>query len=228
MPSPFPGMDPYLENPGWWPDFHHFFISGLSEGLDEILPGRYIAEIEAHEFWLEPDELPAPNVVQLDPISIGFIEIREHPKGGAVTTVEVLSPVTKGGSGRSTYSAIRRKILLDGINLVEVDLLRGGQRPRWSTPPPLFDYCVTVSRADRSPEGEFYGWNLRRALPQLPIPLMSPEPDVLLNVGEVLAKTYERGGYRKKLEYGEVPPGPGMSEDDREWVKQMIRGRAGA
>ena len=29
MPSPFPGMDPYLEDPHGWPDVHHEVISGI-------------------------------------------------------------------------------------------------------------------------------------------------------------------------------------------------------
>ena len=27
MPSPFPGMDPYLEDPSVWMDFHESFIT---------------------------------------------------------------------------------------------------------------------------------------------------------------------------------------------------------
>ncbi|MFN0055331.1 MAG: DUF4058 family protein [Planctomycetales bacterium] len=30
MPSPFPGMDPYLEDPGLWPDVHHAPGPGLT------------------------------------------------------------------------------------------------------------------------------------------------------------------------------------------------------
>ncbi len=29
MPSPFPGMDPYLEPPHLWPDVHHALISAV-------------------------------------------------------------------------------------------------------------------------------------------------------------------------------------------------------
>jgi hypothetical protein len=32
MPSPFPGMDPYLEHPGMWPEVHHRLISAI--GID--------------------------------------------------------------------------------------------------------------------------------------------------------------------------------------------------
>ncbi|MBI3467805.1 MAG: DUF4058 family protein [Planctomycetes bacterium] len=27
MPSPFPGMDPYLETPAEWPGLHHLLIT---------------------------------------------------------------------------------------------------------------------------------------------------------------------------------------------------------
>ena len=33
MPSPFPGMDPYLEYPGLWPDVHHNLISDTQDFL---------------------------------------------------------------------------------------------------------------------------------------------------------------------------------------------------
>ena len=33
MPSPFPGMDPYLENPVLFPDLHDRMIAYLSEAL---------------------------------------------------------------------------------------------------------------------------------------------------------------------------------------------------
>ncbi|MFQ6042589.1 MAG: DUF4058 family protein, partial [Candidatus Poribacteria bacterium] len=43
MPSPFPGMDPYLENPVWWPDFHHSFITYARDALQPGLRPRYRA-----------------------------------------------------------------------------------------------------------------------------------------------------------------------------------------
>ena len=38
MKSPFPGMDPYLEAPGFWGDFHHTFISSWREAIADALP----------------------------------------------------------------------------------------------------------------------------------------------------------------------------------------------
>ncbi|HKI18636.1 MAG TPA: DUF4058 family protein [Isosphaeraceae bacterium] len=37
MPSPFPGMDPYLENPDHWPGIHHNLISGIQGQLSAQL-----------------------------------------------------------------------------------------------------------------------------------------------------------------------------------------------
>jgi hypothetical protein len=46
MPSPFPGMDPYLEDPAFWQDFHSRFINACSEVLSEHLPDGYEARID--------------------------------------------------------------------------------------------------------------------------------------------------------------------------------------
>ncbi len=46
MPSPFPGMDPYLEDPAVWPDFHHRWATILSEELNSQLPAPFYARME--------------------------------------------------------------------------------------------------------------------------------------------------------------------------------------
>lgn len=46
MPSPFPGMDPYLEDPAIWPDFHSRFADEISAVLKAILPRPYYAQLE--------------------------------------------------------------------------------------------------------------------------------------------------------------------------------------
>lgn len=46
MPSPFPGMDPYLEDPAVWPGFHHDLASEIMAGLNRLLLPAYIAKVE--------------------------------------------------------------------------------------------------------------------------------------------------------------------------------------
>src|SRR3954465_3465189 len=45
MPSPFPGMDPYIES--WiWGDFHARLTSAICDQLNPALPKRFIASTE--------------------------------------------------------------------------------------------------------------------------------------------------------------------------------------
>lgn len=46
MPSPFPGMDPYLEQPDVWPDFHARFIANLANEIGRHVRPRYFVRIE--------------------------------------------------------------------------------------------------------------------------------------------------------------------------------------
>src|SRR5687768_1179421 len=46
MQSPLPGMDPYLESPAYWFDFHSRFITYWSDALSDVLPDRYEARID--------------------------------------------------------------------------------------------------------------------------------------------------------------------------------------
>jgi hypothetical protein len=46
MPSPFPGMDPFLEKPSGWPDVHHELISVIRATRNELLRPKYFVQIE--------------------------------------------------------------------------------------------------------------------------------------------------------------------------------------
>jgi hypothetical protein len=46
MPSPFPGMDPYLEDPARWPDVHHELISETRAYLNQRLRPKYFVRVE--------------------------------------------------------------------------------------------------------------------------------------------------------------------------------------
>ncbi|MDV3351891.1 DUF4058 family protein [Leptothoe sp. LEGE 181152] len=46
MPSPLPGMDPSLEHPWSWPNFHHRLITAISISLVPRLQPRYRVVVE--------------------------------------------------------------------------------------------------------------------------------------------------------------------------------------
>ena len=75
MPSPFPGMNPYLERPDVWNDFHDSFIPAAREALAPQLRPRYYVRIEEHLFIHEP---PAD-----ERFPLGRPDLPVHPTTGA-------------------------------------------------------------------------------------------------------------------------------------------------
>ena len=45
MPSPFPGVDPYIEAHDYWQDFHHRFLTYACDAISEVLPRTYFAQL---------------------------------------------------------------------------------------------------------------------------------------------------------------------------------------
>src|SRR5262245_33283918 len=135
MGSFFPGMDPFLEEPALWSDFHSRFINSWADALAEVLPEQYDAYLGAR---VNPD---SPRET--------FIEILHKPDRNLVTVLELLSPANREQPGRTEYLAKRRAILYQMVNLVELDLLRAGRRIPSQVPLPPGDYYYLVARADR-------------------------------------------------------------------------------
>ena len=51
-------------------------------------------------------------------------------------------------------------------------------------------------------------------LPILPIPLLPPDPNVPLDLGQALATIYDRSGYDLRIDYTQRPPAPALSIED--------------
>jgi hypothetical protein len=46
MPSPFPGMNPWLEQAGVWEDFHNLYLNHIRVHLSGIVEPRYVVKLE--------------------------------------------------------------------------------------------------------------------------------------------------------------------------------------
>ncbi|MEM1240663.1 MAG: DUF4058 family protein, partial [Cyanobacteria bacterium P01_H01_bin.26] len=55
MPSPFPGMDPYLEQPTFWASFHSRLIVAIADTLSPQLRPHYFVEVETRTYDDTPD-----------------------------------------------------------------------------------------------------------------------------------------------------------------------------
>ena len=66
MPSPFPGMNPYLEHPALWPGVHQGLIGCMRATLNEMLSPRYVADIGERLYVVQPERDIYPDVVVLE------------------------------------------------------------------------------------------------------------------------------------------------------------------
>jgi len=261
MPSPFPGMDPYLEGPPHWSDFHPTLIQALRELIADQLPPNYFAGVNEDVLMVEPDVLskevqpdvtvirqrssetiaPAnqpdvallesqpviiPNVIRFDPRIETFIEVRHLPDREVVTVVELLSPSNKTGSGRAQYLAKRDSLLREDIHVVELDLIRGGQRLRLERPLPAGHYYAFISRVEDRPDCGVYHWTVRQRPPRIPIPLRAPDADVLVDLAAAIVIAYGRGRYGQIVNYSGAPPPPVFDPADAEWVMRTAAAAA--
>lgn len=55
MPSPFPGMNPYLEHPSLWAGIHHRLITAIANDLAPRLRPKYIVAIEERVYEVNGD-----------------------------------------------------------------------------------------------------------------------------------------------------------------------------
>lgn len=229
MTSPFPGMDPYLESPDIWPDFHHAIAVGMSGELNRNLPRPYYSRISS-----EPE---SPD--KGEPVRHHFVEIRDASRGHKlVTLIEILSPSNKRpGPDRDAYRAKQDEVLASDASLIEIDLLRGGDHvlPDLNLsafvaqiePPP--DYLVLVSRAWKRAAGgvgyEVFPCGLREWLPCLPVPLKEGEDPVPLDLQFVANRAYAGGPYlRGAVDYAK-PPDPPLAPQDAPWAEELLRAR---
>jgi hypothetical protein len=229
MSTPFPGMDPYLETPAHWSDFHASFITYWSDTLLACLPTNYDARIQEKlhfaEVSLPPETPDTLSLVIEEETHERHIEIRHRPDRTLVAVLELLSPANKEEPGRTLYLAKRNALAHQPVHLVELDLLLKGQRLPLNQDLPPGDYYALVSRGDHRPACQVYHWTMRQPLPPIPIPLLPPDPDVWIDLGAVFATTYKRGRYERSVDYT-APPPVSLDSARLAWVMEQTRGGA--
>ncbi len=256
MPSPFPGMNPFLENPNVWEDFHRSLLLHVRDALVPQTGKKYRVRIEERLYLreLSADErffgrsdvhvtlggpraaataspasasaatLAYPLVLPgVDETRERYLEVVDRQSERVVTVLELLSPTNKRGpsdADAAAYLKKRNRLMRSGVHLVEIDLLRAGTRPQPPEAPPS-DYQMLVARTRAPATVEIWSVGLREALPRLPIPLADPDPDVVLDLKEVLERTCDLAGYANEI-YGWNPVPP-LLPKDAAWAEELLR-----
>lgn len=209
MPSPFPGMDPYLESPEIWRDCHLTLVIAMRAQLNAVLPKNYFAAADRYVWIHEPEAEER-----------AFLKIFASKSRRLVTVVELLSPSEKriGNDGKSK----RIDYLTEGVNVVEIDLLRGGIRLPLSQPfPDAAHYYVLIARAAQWPTADAWFFSIRDPFPIVPVPLLPDDSDCSLHLRECLDRAFEEGRYSEELAYN-LPPQPPLNSADSEWATALL------
>jgi len=256
MPSPFPGMDPYLEG-SLWTSVHTQLGVEIQRQLMPLLRPRYIAltnerfviataedeepgaviypdlavaDLPSATAWsASADAAPAPmlaTTVMPRTHSQISVEIRDAGERKLVTDIEILSTASKLYEGRAEYIARRNRLLLSPAHLMEIDLLRIGKRVPMRKPLPDQPYFVLVSRVERRPVTEIWPVSLDMPLPTVPVPLLAGDADVMLDLQRAFSNVYDLAGYELAVDYSRPPEQP-LSPADAAWAKARLESWAG-
>ncbi len=200
--------------------------------LEIIKPDVTIAQDKFARLVGEPRENIA-TAVRVEPVSVSllmpevmrsaYLAIRLQGTHEVVTVIEMLSPThkRKNSDGQREFLAKHHAILQGAAHLVELDLLRGGERIPTSVPLPAGDYFAIVSRTPHRPLAEVWPIALRERLPIIPIPLAGSDPDATLDLQAVFDAVYDRAGYDYLVDYSGEPE-PSLDGEGIAWVKSVL------
>jgi Protein of unknown function (DUF4058) len=249
MPSPLPGMNPFLESSELWSEFHSRMIVAIADALSETLSQDYRVAVEKRVYLSQGEETTLigipdvsitddsklatgavagasePVVVEIplaEEVAERYLEIREVATGRVVTVIELLSPKNKrSGEGRDAYLQKRQRVVMSQTHLVEIDLLRGGV----SLPMvggTKSDYRILISQSSRRPKADLYAFGLRQPIPSITVPLAG-EASVVLDLQLLLHQIYDRARFQMAIDYQQILI-PQLSEADQVWVLTYSKG----
>ena len=113
MPSAFPGVDPYLEHPGLWPDVHHRLIALAGDLLTEQLRPRYYARIE-ERVYISDEYDPGRRVIVPDLAVVRTATGRTTESGGSTSTISEPIEITS--------------LIEDEIHEARIEIIDGADR----------------------------------------------------------------------------------------------------
>ena len=138
MPSPFPGMDPYLESPDWFPCLHDSLIIGILGSLQQRLPESYYAQstqrvyLEASERYVEPDaeilvssRKPPRRILESGGVAIAEVEVTEP--------VEILMESVEYDPFEEPFIEVRRRTGSEVQVVTSIEILSLANKMRGSS-----------------------------------------------------------------------------------------------
>lgn len=252
MPSPFPGMDPYLERPDRWSGVHAALIAVMREALTRQVAPRFFVDSEDNVYILGLDDparplvrpdlyltegtgaddlsrprgrIAAPTVLDLPiPMEIRapYLTVIDTHDQQVVTTIEVLSPINKTPGSKGQRDFLHKR---EHILRSSTHWLEIDLLRAGVRPPGVLqrgEYDAALHRANVPDRLEVWFATLREPLPTIAVPLRPPFDDVPLDLQEALELVYDRYRYDAAIDYAGDPPPPPLREEDAAWARERL------
>ena len=118
MPNPFPGMNPYLESPDFWPEVHHLLIGMIQESLVPQLVPKYRVAIEKRIYEIKGEQsllvgIPVDMSILRNPIS----------RNPTTSNVAVAAPTTAPLKVRLSMSEEVREGYLEVVDMASKEVV---------------------------------------------------------------------------------------------------------
>ncbi len=211
--------------------YHTLDESGLgiagSATKQAIYPDMSVTEIKEAVVPYQTITAPAVELISPMPSEVPLLQvhIRDVAERRLVTVIEILSPANKRGKGFQQYLNKRKDLLTTQTHLLELDLLRGGERlPLQGGQLPPAPYYVFLSRFTKHPFTGVWPIQLRETLPTVPVPLLPPDEDVPLVLQQAIDACFELVEYHEYLlDYNQPPPEPTFESEDQAWIERVTK-----
>jgi len=255
MPSPFPGMDPYLE-PHWhaihtvlvtdtWRLLNRHLPPGLVACVEERVSiesgdaGRVVGRIGPDVRVLAPEGVAGPpRAVVLDapfklepaeePVVERYVSIVDD-EGQLVTVIEFVSPANKRGPGITPFRRNRTDLLASGVHSVEIDLVRAGNWRALMSPEGCPGKAISTYRAivrTAGDEGAGYLFPIRLPEPLPDVPVPLRPTDAPASLPlQVMLTAVYDDGRYGTRVRYDRPLRPPLPPDDAAWAAALLAGR---
>jgi hypothetical protein len=152
--------------------------------------------------------------------------VRDTAERQLVTVIEILSLVNKRGQGYRDYIEKRMSLMQTDTHLLEIDLLRIGERVLLAGGElPAAYYYVFLSRFTRRPRTEVWPVQLQETLPIVPVPLLPPDDDILLDLQQAVDACFNLVGYENLLDYSQPLPPPILDDGGADWINEILESK---
>src|SRR5438874_11038244 len=119
MPSPFPGMDPYVETRSW-ATFHFHLIASLSDALVPAIRPRYALRVEDRVYLEHETEAPRHIRPDITVIHDGGVPLRGERSAVATVAAPVVVALPVPEEVLEHYLTIQHLQTEDVVTVIEV------------------------------------------------------------------------------------------------------------